>query len=88
MEGRLLMSTKSEELAMARAGAGPLGKAFENEPVFVLRSQDKLAPALVGMWAELAALHGCPVAKVDEARRLAAQMRHWQKSSGRAKYPD
>lgn len=36
------MATAKEELAMAVKGLGPLGKAADDEPVFILRGQDKL----------------------------------------------
>jgi hypothetical protein len=61
-----------------------LNKAAENEPIFVLRASDMLSPVLVDAWAELAALHGCAGAKVQEARLLANEMRDWPKR----KFPD
>ncbi len=65
-----------------------LKKVAPDEPIFVLRAQDKLAPAIVSLWCELAALTGCGQAKVDDARRLAEFMREWQQKPGRAKFPD
>jgi hypothetical protein len=59
-------------------------KAADNEPIFVLRAQDMLTPALVRLWADLAAMHGCPAAKIEEARQLADQMEAWPAR----KYPD
>lgn len=41
------MSTKAEEMK-----DGCFAKAALDEPVFVLRAQDKAAPALVRKWAE------------------------------------
>lgn len=61
-----------------------LNKAAPDEPVFVLRAQDKLAPVLVRLWADLAASHGCPDTKVREAVNLAYSMESWPKR----KYPD
>jgi hypothetical protein len=66
------MGTKKEEIE-----SGCLAKAAEDEPLFVLRGQDKLAPALVEMWASMAELHGAPRRKVAHARALAADMRDW-----------
>ncbi|CAN0468631.1 unnamed protein product [Phaeothamnion confervicola] len=63
---------------------GCFAKAADNEPLFVLRGQDKLAPALVREWARLAAENGCPPDKVQEARNLADAMDRWLPR----KYPD
>jgi hypothetical protein len=71
------MATAKEERAKAAAGQGCLGKAADNEPVFILRAQDRLAPMLVDEWALRAQGFGCPKEKVDEARRLAQAMREW-----------
>ena len=81
------MASKIEVLKEAALGKGCLGKAAVDEPVFVLRAQDKLAPVLVEEWASLAELHGTPPAKVIGARQLAREMRNWQKNN-KAKYPD
>lgn len=78
------MSTKKHELEMAARGEGCLGKAADNEPVFILRGQDKLAPALVVAWARLAAEHGCGMGKVKEALDLAHSMASWSTR----KFPD
>ena len=56
-----------------------LNKAAEDEPVFVLRAQDVLAPIVVSLWAELAASHDCNDAKVRDAEALANAMRAWPK---------
>lgn len=64
-----------------------LSKAHDDEPIFVLRAQDRFAPLMVETWARLAEAVNCPVPKVDEAIRLADQMRDWQESNG-SKYPD
>ena len=64
-----------------------LAKVAEDEPIFVLRAQDKLAPALVSLWSELAELNGCPREKVSEAFDLSVQMRRWGREH-RSKFPD
>lgn len=61
-----------------------LDKLRPGEPFFVLRAQDKFAPLLVDLWAELAGEHGCPTDKVHEAFNTADQMRSWPIR----KYPD
>jgi len=64
-----------------------LNKVKPGEPIFVLRAQDKLAPALVFLWAAMAELHGCPYEKADEAKGLAVDMRIWAVDHG-SKFPD
>jgi len=69
---------------MAWRGEGCLGKAADDEPVFVLRGQDKLAAQLVWDWAQRAREVGCPEQKVKEAEDLAVAMGKWSPS----KFPD
>ena len=73
------MAIKSEELK-----SGCIAKAADDEPVFVLRAQDRLAPALVRAWAALAKECGCGDAKVAESIKLADAMESWP----RRKFPD
>jgi len=54
-----------------------LGKAQDDEPIFVLRAQDRLAPELVRRWADEAERAGCSSAKVIEARTVADAMERW-----------
>jgi hypothetical protein len=54
-----------------------LGKALDDEPIFVLRAQDTLAPALVRRWADEAERAGCAADKVAEARTVADAMERW-----------
>lgn len=61
-----------------------LAKVKPEEPIFVLRAQDKLAHHLVRDWAERAKLNGCPQEKVEEALDCANQMEKWPNR----KYPD
>jgi hypothetical protein len=53
------------------------GSMTEDEPLFCLRAQDKFAPVIIRLWAELCRLHGTPEKKVDEALELAASMTAW-----------
>jgi hypothetical protein len=80
------MATALAEREMAARGEGCLGKAKDDEPVFVLRGQDRLMPTLVALWTELAEAHGA-VAKVTEARQLLEYIRSWQYENG-CKWPD
>lgn len=92
------MATKLQELKLANAGQGCLGKAKDDEPVFILRAQDEFAPALVQQWADrmenayaMRVDDGDVVTrarlKIKEARALAHLMRAWQ-ALNIAKLPD
>ena len=61
-----------------------LAKVQPGEPIFVLRAQDMLAPAIVRKWAEEAEQHGCDAQKVAEARQCARAMDMWPSR----KFPD
>jgi hypothetical protein len=66
-----------------------LNKIPEDEPVFVLRAQDKTATHVVFMWAACAELAGAPEVKVDGACRQAVHMSQWQeKNRDKVKVPD
>lgn len=75
-----MASTKKE-------GVTSFEKADDDEPVFVLRAQDKLAPEIVREWAYRAQCEGAPIAKCDDARRIADAMEQWQ-IAHRRKVPD
>ena len=55
----------------------------EEEPVFILRAQDKLAEATIGMYQLLAASHGCKLA--GELHKEIARFQQWE---GAKKLPD
>ncbi len=78
------MTTAKEERERAARGEGCLGKAADDEPVFILRGQDRLAATLVDTWANLAGEHGCGIVKVVDARKTAIAMRCWT----HRKFPD
>jgi len=65
----------------------PSGKIPEDEPVFLLRAQDKTAPDTVEMWAARVALEGGDLDIVDHANAHAQLMREWQEEHG-CKVPD
>ena len=78
------MSITAQELREATLrGEGPLAKAADDEPVFLLRAQDNLSDQLVDTWAIQAsvmvpAVDGRDLAKkVSEARAIAEAMRAW-----------
>lgn len=62
-------------------------KIPENEPVFLLRGQDKLAPRLLLMWAMELRLQGGDPSMAEEAERHAQLMIEWQKTH-KVKTPD
>ena len=66
-----------------------LNKAVHDEPIFVLKSTDEVAPHIVRVWASDYFLHkttnGATMtekqqAKYDEAMALARQMEYWKKA--------
>ena len=66
-----------------------LNKAADDEPLFVLRAKDLLAPAVVRTWIAFARLHGCSDAKLAHASELVNAMLKWQVEHGAvAKFPD
>ena len=72
------MATKAEVLEALRNVHGCLGRAALDEPVFILRAQDKLAPRVVVWWAHLADQAGYSEDKVRGALILAKQMADWR----------
>jgi hypothetical protein len=64
-----------------------LDKVGDDEPIFVLRAQDKLAPALVKLWVAMAKLNGLSPERQAEAIELAEKMEDWQVKV-RNKFPD
>jgi hypothetical protein len=68
-----------------------LNKAREDEPIFVLRANDPIAPAMVRLWAstyrdEKMAQRGGPTQeqslKWAQANKLADDMEAWRKEHG------
>lgn len=55
----------------------------DDEPVFVLRAQDRLAEAAIEMYRLLAASHGCAIA--ESLQREVDRFRQWK---GPKKLPD
>jgi len=63
------------------------GKIPEDEPVFLLRGQDPLAPKLLLMWASDLLLKGGDITMAESAMRQATRMLDWQRDHG-TKTPD
>jgi hypothetical protein len=60
----------------------PEGKIPEREPVFLLRAQDVLAPAIVSHWADENERIGGDPELTRLARDHAHRMRDWQSING------
>lgn len=78
------MSITAKELREATLrGEGPLAKAADDEPVFLLRAQDCHAADLVEKWVALVSVAvpssgaGDAAHKVSEAALIADFMRRW-----------
>ena len=59
-------------------------KIEPQEPIFILRAQDKLAAATVKAWVAFARTHGVNSRKLHEASALVVEMERWHT----AKVPD
>lgn len=65
---------KKQELSVPNSC---LNKAASNEPIFVIRAKDPLAPMLIRHWATMAeGMHEAE--KVTEARSIADEIERWQ----------
>ena len=58
-------------------GNSAMSKPTKDEPVFVLRAQDALAPALVRVWISLAETHGVSPEKLMSAQQILWAMLKW-----------
>lgn len=65
-----------------------LEKLGVDEPVFILRGQDALAPEIVREWAYRARKMKVSQNKVSGARLVASQMEDWQQDFDTKKIPD
>lgn len=68
------MALKQSEL---RNPSSCLNKAAPNEPIFVLRAKDPLAPQTLRLWAAMSGL-AHEQFKIEEALHLADQMEAWR----------
>jgi hypothetical protein len=60
-------------------------KLAPDEPYFVLRAKDPLAPALIELWAEQRRVQYGVYPKLDEAVACAEQMRAWKRQHPEAR---
>lgn len=74
------MATKRENV---NDPSSCLNKAREDEPIFILRAHDRVAPAAVRDWAHRAHANGnASQLKVDGAMEVALEMERWQRQHG------
>ena len=64
-------------MATKRNGVACYDKAGTDEPLFVLRAQDRLAAFIVRLWAFLAECGGTQAEVVSEALKCADEMESW-----------
>jgi len=60
----------------------------EDEPVFLLRAKDGLAPLAVMSWVKEAVRYGVDPVTIRLATDQAARMLQWAKANGGHKWPD
>jgi hypothetical protein len=65
----------------------PAGKIGVDEPVFLLRAQDKFAPEVVAYWASLVLREGTSPEIAGLAMQHSRTMKDWQHVNGK-KTPD
>lgn len=63
-------------------------KVKEDEPVFVLRGQDRVAEKTIRQWAQNARDAGTGHEKFEEAMTCALAMGRWRAANGGGKVPD
>ena len=76
-----LTVTKAEILEDALQGRGCLGRAAEDEPVFVIRARDLTAVRVLSFWCDQAELEGAPDSKVKDARKVQMAMVIWRSNN-------
>jgi hypothetical protein len=88
-ERRRRMATKREVLEAALRGEGCLGKAADDEPVFVLRAQDALAGPTIRYWMHQVLMstnmRGSP--KIEQTNDVFEEFASWAAKHG-TKIPD
>ena len=74
-------------MAMDELGLGPAARARTEEPVFVLRAQDRMATATIEHWVEWAKTHGVSDAKRDHVEHILDTFVRWA-DEHQTKVPD
>jgi hypothetical protein len=84
MKAKFRSSDKEADMAIsAKYGKINISKIADDEPVFVLRAQDRLAEHAIEMYRSLAASHGSAV-----VAKLNAAIEDFRSWSGSKKLPD
>lgn len=80
--------TKTDDKPRSKHDNPCFKKAADDEPIFVLRATDNLAPDTVRAWASSARCRGVNLKKVKDALQVADEMEAWAKKHGGASEPD
>lgn len=72
------MSTAANTIADALVNKGCLGKAADDEPVFVLRAKDAVSIGLIEQWIRVVEAARGPTEKTREARKVVVEFERWQ----------
>lgn len=88
-----MVATKQYELDGLNGELGVhtscLGKAAMDEPVFILRAQDRTSSKTVRQWVQNAKDAGCTnIPKLEEALEWALAAQDWREAHGGGKVPD
>lgn len=59
-----------------------MGDIGENEPVFIIRAQDKTAPHMIAVYAAMADIAGAPPSFLDNLETAMEDMIQWQLVNG------
>jgi hypothetical protein len=82
------MGLAKQEREMTARGEGPLGKARDDEPVFILRAQDRTMGPTLHVWIDAnESFLGTDHPKIIEAKALLDKVGYWQGTHG-SRYPD
>lgn len=82
------MATKKQVMEAALRGEGCLGRAKDDEPVFVLVGDDILAVGTIQYWMHRLAMHTrSSTTKMDQANEVVAEFLSWAGKHG-TKVPD
>lgn len=83
------MATKKETLEAALRGEGCLGRARDDEPVFVLRAKDMFAGSVIRYWMHQVMMSTSMKdnKKIDGANKVFEEFATWAAKNG-TKVPD
>lgn len=79
------LSTNFYKMA-TKQNSSCLQKALDDEPIFVLRAKDPSAPKIIAQWCA-SNLGEQPNEKIDEAMKVAQEMRQFRTSNYHRLYP-